>query len=324
MAENTNPDSGSEVQLPQGTMQEAASSFYNLLGGDEAPEDGQAEDQPEGEEELQGEEKSQEQVEEDSQDSDNEPDEQLYAVKVNGEEKELTLSELKSLAQQGADYTKKTQQVAEQRKEVEAQAVAIEQAKQLRDAYAERLQVMEQLLSAPDQNVDLESLKENDPIGYAVAVAEQQQNREKMQAIQAERYRIAEQQQAEQQQYMKQYLAGEAEKLTTVLPEYSDPVKGETLRSDMRKFAKDLGFSDQDLSMVRDHRQVMTLYKAMMYDKLQQSKPSVNKRVNEAPKNVRTGNNQEKVGSDTYKQQSNQLRQSGKIKDAAALFENFL
>lgn len=325
MTDNTNPEAGSDIQEPQGTLNEAASSFYNLLGGEEAPEGGQAEDQPEGEEELQGEEEPQvEQEEEDSQDSDEEPEEQLYSVKVAGEEKELTLSELKSLAQQGADYTKKTQQVAEQRKALEAESQAIEQAKQLRDAYAERLQVMEQLLSTPEQTEDLESLKENDPIGYAVKVAELQQSRERLQAIQAERYRIAEQQQSEQQQAMKQYLSSEAEKLASVLPEYSDPVKGESLRSDMRKFAKDLGFSDQDLSMVRDHRQVMTLYKAMMYDKLQQSKPAVNKRVNEAPKNVRTGNNQEKVGSDTYKRQSNQLRQSGKIKDAAALFENFL
>lgn len=323
--ENTNP-SGSENQTPQGTINEAAGSFYNLLGGDEAPDEGQAEeqseeviDEPQGEEEPQD-----EPEEEDSQESEEEPEEERYTVKVAGEDKELTLSELKSLAQQGADYTKKTQQVAEQRKAVEAEAKAIEEAKYLRDAYAERLQVMEQLLSTPDQNTDLESLKENDPIGYAVAVAEMQQNKDKLAAIQAERYRIAEQQQAEQKQAMQQYLSQESAKLAETLPEYSDPVKGEKLRSDLRKFAQGIGFSDQDLSMVRDHRQVMTLYKAMMYDKLQQSKPAVNKRVNEAPKNVRTGNNQEQVGSDTVKRQTQRLQQTGRVADAAALFENFL
>lgn len=321
--ETTNP-SGSESQS-QGTINEATDSFYNLLGGDEASEEGQAEEPTnEVEGESQGEEEPQEQDEEDSQESEEDPDEPRYSVKVAGEEKELTLNELKSLAQQGADYTKKTQQVAEQRKEVEAQAKAIDEAKYLRDAYAERLQVMEQLLSAPEQNIDLESLKENDPIGYAVAVAEMQQNKEKLSAIQVERYRIAEQQQAEQQQAMKQYLSQQSAILSEALPEYSDPVKGEKLRADLRKFAQGVGFSDQDLSMVRDHRQVMTLYKAMMYDKLQQSKPAVNKRVNEAPKNVRTGNNQEQVGSDTYKKQSQQLRSTGRVADAAKLFENFI
>ena len=323
MSEITNP-SGSEST---GTVQEAANSFLGLMDAAEAPE-GQAEAQTEQtEEELQASEGSDDdwQDEEPEQESESEPDDEpTYSVKVAGEEKELTLSELKTLAQQGADYTKKTQQVAEQRKALEAESVAIDQARQLRDAYAERLQAMEQLLSAPEQNENLEYLKESDPIGYAVRVAEISQQKEQLQAIQAERYRIAEQQQAEQQHALQGYIAQQAARLSEVLPEYSDPVKGEKLRSELRTFAKDIGFTDQELSMVRDSRQVLALHKAMLYDKLQQSKPAVNKRVNEAPKNVRTGNNQEQVGSETYKKQSQQLRNTGKVKDAALLFENFI
>lgn len=328
--ETTNPEIGSESQSQGTTVQDAANSFLGLMDAAEAPE-GQVEAQTEQpEEELQLSEDEQQEWQDDGEqeESDSEPEEQeeeqRFSVKVAGEDKELTLSELKSLAQQGADYTKKTQQVAEQRKALEAEARAIEEAKYLRDAYAQRLQAMEQLLNSPEQNEDLEYLKESDPIGYAVRVAEKQQQREQLQAVQAERQRIAEQQQAEYAQQMQGYLAQQAEQLSKVLPDYTDPVKGETLRSELRSFAKSsLGFSDEELSMVRDSRQVVALHKAMLYDKLQQAKPSVNKRVSEAPKTIKSGNGVKPTTSENVKRQQKQLQQTGRVRDAAKLFENF-
>lgn len=322
---DTNP-SGSDNQST-GTVQEAANSFLGFMDAADAPE-GQVEAQAEQpEEELVSEEGNEDwQDEEPQEESESEPEEQeepTYSVTVAGEEKELTLSELKSLAQQGADYTKKTQQVAEQRKALEAEAKAIDEARYLRDAYAERLQAMEQLLSAPEQSENLEYLKESDPIGYAVKVAELSQQKEQLQAVQAERYRIAEQQQAEQQQALRGYLAEQSAKLAQALPEYSDPVKGEALRSELRSFAKDIGFTDQELSMVRDSRQVLALHKAMLYDKLQKAKPDVNKRVSEAPKTIKSGNGVKPNTSEQVKRQKEQLRNSGKVRDAAKLFENF-
>jgi hypothetical protein len=327
--ENTNPN-GSENQSQGTTVQDAANSFLGLMDAAEAPE-GQAEAQSEQpQEELVSEDEQQDwQDEGEQEESEYEPEEQeeeqRFSVKVSGEDKELTLSELKSLAQQGADYTKKTQQVAEQRKALEAEAKAIEEAKYLRDAYAQRLQAMEQLLNSPEQSEDLEYLKESDPIGYAVRVAEKQQQREQLQAVQLERQRIAEQQQAEYAQQMQGYLAQQAEQLSKVLPDYTDPVKGEALRSELRSFAKsNLGFSDEELSMVRDSRQVVALHKAMLYDKLQQAKPNVNKRVSEAPKTLKSGNSVKPATSDQIKRQSNQLKQTGRVRDAAKLFENFI
>jgi len=320
MTTDTNPN-GSDTQST-GTINEAQNAFYGLMGGDEAPEEGQAEEQPE--QENEGVEQQEEQYDDGSEESESEPEEKRFNVKVAGEDKELTLTELKSLAQQGADYTKKTQQVAEQRKALEAEYKAVEEAKYMRDAYAERLQAMEQLLSSQQPQEDLESLKESDPIGYAVRVAEISQNKEKLYAIQAERQRIAELQQAEQQQNIQQFLSQQASVLSETLPEYSDPVKGEKLRSDLRSFAKNLGFSDQELSAVRDARQVMALYKAMQYDKLQQSKPQLNKRVSEPPKTIKSGNSNTAVNSDQAKKTMAQLQKSGKVRDAASVFENFI
>lgn len=324
---DTNP-SGSENQQPLGTISEAAGSFFNLLGGDDEPSDGQSDEQPEGEVELSGEQDPEglsDDYEYEDSDEEPQPEEPKKArIKVNGEELELSEDELINFAQQGVDYTKKTQQLAEQRKALEAEAQSVAQAKQLRDAYAERLQVIEQMLSAQGQEEDLEALKESDPIGYAVKFAEMQQKEKQLQAVQAERYRIAQEQQAEQAQALEQYMKYQAQELSKMLPDYADPEKGESLRADMRKFAKSVGFSDEELSMVRDARQVMTLYKAMQYDKLQQAKPQVNKRVSEAPKTLRSGNGVKATDADKVKKAKQQLRQTGKVKDAARLWEQFL
>lgn len=55
------------------------------------------------------------------------PDATLYAIKVAGEERQVTLEELTRLAQQGDDYTRKTQTLAERTRAV-ARAEAIQQA----------------------------------------------------------------------------------------------------------------------------------------------------------------------------------------------------
>ena len=250
---------------------------------------------------------------------------QRFKVKAAGEEKEVTLDELMQGYQLGADYTKKTQEVAEQRKAVEAEAKAIIEAKQVRDAYAQRLQAMEQLLVSDNGSPqELAALKENDPIGYAVKVAELTEKKEYLARVRAEQQRIAEQQQAEYAQSMQQRVQQEASKLSQVLPEFSDKAKGEQLRSEIRNYGASVGFSDDELSNVYDHRHVLMLHKAMLYDKLQKAKPGINKKVAQAPKMMKAGNSVGETGRDASKKQMNKLKQSGSVRDAAALFENFI
>ena len=250
---------------------------------------------------------------------------QRFTVKAAGEEKEVTLDELMQGYQLGADYTKKTQEVAEQRKAIEAEQKAIEEAKQVRDTYAQRLQAMEQFLTqGQDSPEELAAMKENDPIGYAVKVAELTEKKEQLAQVRAEQYRIAQQQQAEEQQVMAKRVQEEAQKLSQVLPEFSDKAKGEQLRSEIRNYGKSVGFTDNELAQVYDSRHVLMLHKAMMYDKLQKAKPGVTKKVAQAPKMVKSGTKVKTGNADIRKKQMQKLKQTGKARDAAALFENFI
>lgn len=246
-----------------------------------------------------------------------------YRVKAAGEEVEVTLDDLIKGYQQSTDYTKKTQSLAEQRKAVEAERAAVEQAKQLRDTYAQRLEMIEKVLQQEPE--DLSALKETDPIGYAVKVAEQHQRQQQLYAVQAERQRLAQQQQAEQQSRMQQLLVEEQQKLAQAIPEFADPEKGQTVRSEIRNYAKQVGFSDEELSAVYDSRAVMTLWKAAQYDKLMKGKPDVTKKVTEAPKMLKPGAARTvNPEAQAIQSQRKVLRQTGKVKDAAALFEKFM
>ena len=247
-----------------------------------------------------------------------------YRVKAAGEEREVTLDELIKSYQLGTDYTSKTQALAEQRKAIEAEKAAVEQAKQLRDQYSQRLELIEKVLSEQNKAEDFESLKETDPIGYAVKVAEQSQNEKRLLAVQAERQRLAHQQQSEHQAKLQEIIAAESEKLAQAIPDWNTE-KGEEVRRDIRTYAKGLGYSDQELSAVYDSRAVQTLWKAAQYDKLVSNKPEVTKKVSEAPKMMKPGTAKiSNPDADALKTDRNRLRKTGKARDAATIFERFM
>jgi hypothetical protein len=330
----TTPEQGSETL----TVREAANAFEGFLSpaedSQEQPEAVEAEaeetvsDVEEDTEEVESEDDTEE-VEYEASDEDDDAEEveeqpQTFRVKAAGEEKDVTLDELMQGYQLGADYTKKTQELAELRKANEAEQKAIQESKQVRDTYAQRLKAIEEFLTQGDSQENLAELKENDPIGYAVKVAEQTEKKQQLDAIRAEQDRIAREQQADYAQAMQRYVSDEAQKLNKVLPEFSDKVKGEQLRNEIRNYGKTIGFTDQELAQVYDSRYVLTLHKAMQYDKLQKSKPSVKKKVAEAPKMAKAGTKIKEGNADIRKKQMAKLRQTGSKQDAAILFENFI
>jgi len=324
-------DTGS--MTPEGNTQldvgGAANAILGLMGNEEGSEQEQPESQSESNDSEAESEYIEAQAEDESEvEQDEGEDEQeeptTYRVKAAGEERDVTLDELIKSYQLGTDYTKKSQAVAEERKVVEAERQRIEEAKYLRDQYAERLQVIEQMLNQQPETENLDYLKETDPIGYAVKVAELSQREKQLAQVRAEQARIAEQQQREQQEQLGQVVQAESRKLAEVIPEYADPQKGETLRRELREFGMKAGFSDQELANVYDSRAVLTLWKAMQYDKLQSAKPGITKKVNEAPKVMKSGVSRPRDSSDEMKKLKARAKQTGRVADAAKAFERFL
>jgi Tfp pilus assembly protein PilN len=323
MSENTNP---------QGSVDNSVSGAANAFMSFLEPQAEEAKAQPEPSAEQSEEYSDASQFEEqdvsaEEAESQEEEVEELpkYRVKVSGEEVEVSLDELLNGYSRTADYQKKTQSLAEQRKAVEADRVKIDEAAKTRETYAQRLQVIEQLLQQQDQSQDLASLKAEDPIAYAVAMAEKMERDKQLQAVQMERQRVQQEQQSHQQIQLQKHIQAEQAKLVEAIPEFKDDVKAEVIRRDIRNYAKAQGFSDQELSQVYDSRAVLALYKAAQYDKLMAGKGVTSKKVANAPKTIRPGtSNPQSSENETAKKDRAALRQSGNKKDAARLFERFL
>jgi hypothetical protein len=317
---NTTPEGSGEL-----TVEGAANAFLSMMNR----EDGSEQEQPESaseanESEAESDESYESEVEQEDDDGEQE-EPQKYRVKAAGEDKEVTLDELIKSYQLGTDYTKKSQAVAEERKAVEAERHAVQEAKALRDQYAQQLGIIEQMLNQPQQAEDLDYLKETDPIGYAVKVAELSQKEKQLAQVRAQREMISQQQEYDRQQQMRQMIAAESEKLVSVLPEFADPSKGEVIRKDIRTYGKQMGFSDEELDNVFDSRAVLTLYKAMQYDKLQSAKPGITKKVSEAPKAIKPGVSKPRdSNSEEIRKLKSRAKSTGSVKDAANVFERFL
>jgi hypothetical protein len=302
--ENTNPTGSESLDVNQ-----AASAFEGMMGDSEEADNSQAEGQPE----------DQQETDEVEYEEEAKP---RYKVKASGEEVEVELDELIKGYQQGTDYTKKSQALAEQRKAFEAERGHLEYVKQERQAYAQKLQALDSFLNQQSQGVNLDVLRETDPIGYAVAVAEQSQREKQIAVVRNEQQRIAQQQQAEHQSSLQNHLRQESEKLVSLIPELATP-QGDAVRKQIRDYAKSVGWTDQELGSVYDSRAVQTLYKAMKYEQLQKSKPELTKKLLAAPKMMRSGTSAPPNRSSQDKQAMQRLRETGKVSDAAKAFERF-
>jgi 2,3-bisphosphoglycerate-independent phosphoglycerate mutase len=123
-------------------------------------------------------------------------------------------------------------------------------------------------------------------------------------------------------QQQNQVVQNEAKMLSEKVKEFSDPKKAEQIKNDIRSFGKSVGFSDQELSQVYDHRHVMILQKAMEYDKLQKANPGVTKKLKSAPKMA--SKTKKVANTDVYTKQKKRLKSSGSIEDATSVFTNFI
>jgi hypothetical protein len=330
----TTPDTGSE------TPQDATEVFTQMLDAEESNDKPEVTDEQEETEaveetdekalEEEVEEESEEDEPDDTEDEDEDSDDTIeveerktFRVKANGEEKDVTLNELVEGYQKGSDYTKKSQELATQRKAVEAEAHAVNEAMQMREQYAQRLGQVQKLLEQDSNDgTNLEELRENDPIQYAIKVAEKTENNKKLQILAQEQNKLAQVQQNQFAQHKAKMIAHESEMLTDKVKEFSDPKKSEQVKKDIREFGKSVGFSDEELSQVYDHRHVIVMQKAAQWDKLQKANPGVTKKLSKAPKMSKKGNKFAKT--DVYQKQKKRLQGSGSIEDATELFKNFI
>lgn len=214
----------------------------------------------------------------------------IYTVKVDGEEYEVTQDELLNGYQRQQAYTKRSQELAEQRKAFEAEA---QQVAQMRDAYAQQLEQLsqynQQILG--DAEPDWDALaKEYSAEELFLYKTKLDQQKEQARQVEAEKQAIAQQQAQEQQAQMQQHLAKQREEMLDRIPQWRDEDIRTSEREQVIKYAQQsVGFSPQEIANASDARAIELLYKAWQWDNLQSKKPAAKKKASKAPKMAKAG-----------------------------------
>ena len=287
---------------------------------DEDTEAAASEDDDSGVEDAPGEETSEEQSEE-SEESEEQEQPQTFTVKVDGKEVDVTLDELQKGYSRTQDYTRKTQQIAEVRKQVEQETQAVRAERQ---QYAQLLGALQAQLQSSEPQVDLERLYNEDPIEWVRQKEVLRERQEKAYAIQAEQQRLSYVGQQEQQRAMQEHLESQKDALLAALPEWKDPKKAKAEKALVLESAKSVGFSDDDLKSVYDHRLVLLLRKAAMYDQMVSKRQGIKPVVNNGPRPAKPGA-AGRVSTTTESTRAKQrLAKTGRVDDAASAIELLL
>jgi len=256
-----------------------------------------------------------------------ESSEELYKIKVGDQELEVTLDELKNGYSRQQDYTRKTKKLSEDRTQVDDLQKSLtrqnEEAKIRRDQYEKQLEVLSQHLKSTENNVDLDRLYQEDPAEYVRQKAEIDRRKEMMEATRQEQQRVLAEKQKEHEKTYNAYLEKERKLLAEKLPIYADKDKGPTFVKNLTDYAKSIGYTDQEISMLVDHRAVLMLANAYRYNKLRNSKVK-DKKVVKTPRVVSSSSPKVQDDNDNVKRirsKKENNKKTGSVKDAVSVLQ---
>lgn len=334
----------------QPQMESPQSRLEAMLGGIEneavqpeveeqqvAPQEVEETEATEGEEQVVAEEVVEEVTEEEEPEAEVEVEEEsveeqpieTVRLKVNGEELEKPLDEVVALAQQGLDYTKKTQDVAEQRKQLETLE---QQLKVQEQQFAEQAQLNNLLIedvakiTALDQqlsqykDVDWQKLTDSDFVEaqkqYMAYNQLQQQRNDAVSQFETKRQEAVTKQ---QEAYAERIRKGK-EALAKEIPNWSPETTQAVVTT-----GKEYGFTEDELNAIADPRHVKVLYDAMQWRQQQSKKPIAKKKVASAKPVVKPGAKDPKVAAkSSSRKMREQLRKSGSSDIAKQLIEQMI
>lgn len=247
---------------------------------------------------------------------------QTFTVKVDGQEVEVTQEELINGYSRQQDYTRKTQELSQQRKTIEQQQAELAQ----RDAiYSQLLPKMEaqlkgELANEPDWN----ALYEDDPVGYVREKQLWDEKKEKLNAVNAEQQRLQQEALAKQQKQIAEFVEYGNQKLLEIIPEWQNPEVATKEKLAISEYAVNtLGYTPQEIQQVYDYRALLGLRNAWLNSKTVEA--TKKKPTQKAPARVaRPGTTNRPKTTTPVKKAKQRLAKTGKTSDAAKVFEQLI
>lgn len=299
-------------------------------------EDDEEPEEDEGDEESDDDQEDQEDDEDDEEEDegdDEKPGQELdpetkVKVKVDGEEAEVTLKELQSGYSRTQDYTRKTQAAAEERRQLEEkEEQVLQQQLEWGNALSQLNTRLQAGLSGRTEE-DWQRLRQEDEVAYYEERDKERQTQERMQAIQQEQQRVQQEYQQRQQKQMERTVREEKEKLMAALPDWQDEEVARKDYTQMTKYSQEVGFTEQELGNMVDHRAIRVLRDAAKYRALQEKKadPANKAKVKKKQaKSLKAGTPSNEAPSKAKARKSKQrLAKTKTVKAAVPYFEQLL
>ena len=211
-------------------------------------------------------------------------------IKVGGKVEHVTLSEAMKGYQLESDYRQKTSELAEHRRQLEAQS---------QQAFERWQQQITQLDAAIEQFNDpgpsaeeLVALMEEDPQAYLRTVAKQKAQEEKLEN--AKKLREAEVQKYREHltQQFNETRAEQQRLLQTAIPDLTRPEKLREFEDSLGNYLRTHSFSEDEIQGFFgnfDHRHVLIARDAMRYQAMQEGKKSLPKKLQSKSKVLKPG-----------------------------------
>ena len=262
-------------------------------------------------------------VEEEASEDQNAIEEQttdLHQVIVNGEKIDVDLEELKAGYQKDADYRRKTEEIAIEKRELKSEE------DRLKKQYSTKMEDLNSLVVTLNAEInndmnskELDKLWDEDPT-EAAKIDRRIQKRKN--TIQEAQQKLREHQQTQFQEILRE----EQRKLHLRHPEIADPIKGATVKSNIVSYLSSKGFSNEDVSRIYDSRMFDVIMDGMNFKKAKEAKPNLVSKKVKPTKFVKSGvkSTKEELNSKSRLNQLKALKKSGSAKDASDLLMRYL
>ena len=241
----------------------------------------------------------------------------LHQVIVNGEKIDVDLEELKAGYQKDADYRRKTEEIAIEKRELKSEE------DRLKNQYSTKMEDLNSLVATLNAEInndmnsqELDRLWDEDPT--EAARVDRKINKRK-QSIQQAQQKLREHQQTQFQEILKE----EQKKLHLKHPELADPIKGTTVKSNIMNYLSSKGFTNEDVARIYDSRMFDVIMDGM---KTKATKPNLVSKKVKPSKFVKSGvkSTKEDMDSQSRLNKIKTLKKSGSTKDATELLLRYL
>ena len=303
------------------------SRLMELEQDEEQPQDAEPAPQEEAEDTEPVAEEDAEEAE--AEEAEAEPDsDDEFELHYNGTTEKVPKDRAKALAQQGLYYERNQAQVDQHWKQAQEASQFVAQQLQAVPELQESAALVGMYQKAIESIdiADMQKLATEDPAQYLAKLAEYNTLNRRLSEAQAKHQATAQQFAQAQQQFQSETLKREREALFKAIPDWRDDGKFKQAKTRILAYMAERGFSEQEVGSLMDHRALLVAYDAARFRESQKALKASAKSLGTKPKVAKPGasTTPAQANDEQTKALRQQLKKTGKIDDAAKLFERFV